>query len=395
MPKKQQPKQKKFATARKVVKLVAKALPATSATARALKFARVLKDPFAPASYGAQVPDPFPFPTVTHHIHQTSVLGFNGATTSGSALFLPNPLFSLIDLTGALNNNTSGATLSAVSATGMSRYSSTGATQYNMYSACSLNSIGNLYSQYRVVSWGLKISNLQPELSATGRIMIAFVPIGDEIPSYNTFAGYQRTDGSNLQAFTGVSINALCSSSVLQLPSALEFTVGDLLRSDIEVNGSYTSPDFWNFKSTQSYASPGTATNAGDDFIVNSTLGVANYGYKDPTRMNGGVGIVVYFEGLPATASNAFQVETIYHLEGQPVLSTTSSSVPIPSTKQEPCIGTGTDINYALSITNGVSGAVRMLKKGYAFLEENPSIKNGIYTAAKSFMRRSNRMQIE
>jgi hypothetical protein len=93
-----------------------------------------------------------------------------------------------------------------------------------LYGATSVTSLSNIFSSYRVVSWGIKISNLQPELSATGRIIISHVPIGDTVPSYNLLAG-NSLSGNALNTIVGMPITVLNSSSTLELPTAIEIAV--------------------------------------------------------------------------------------------------------------------------------------------------------------------------
>jgi hypothetical protein len=143
-------------------------------------FYRALSDPFHPNSLGCQVPDPFPFPTQTFHVHQTTILGASSGTVGG-AVFMPNPVFSMIDL---LNANNLATHPTAVTSTPMTVYSGINTNMAGcLYGAITSTSLNTVYSSYRVVSWGIKISNLQPELSATGRLMLAMVPIGDSVPS--------------------------------------------------------------------------------------------------------------------------------------------------------------------------------------------------------------------
>lgn len=77
-----------------------------------------------------------------------------------------------------------------------------------------------------MVSWGIKISNLQPELTATGRIIISHVPIGDTVPAYTNLSSTAIAPGSQiLTPITGMSPAVLMSSNTLELPTAIELSV--------------------------------------------------------------------------------------------------------------------------------------------------------------------------
>jgi hypothetical protein len=149
-------------------------------------FYKALHDPFHPSSLGCQVPDPFPFPTMTFHVHQTTVIGVPSGGTSASVAFLPNPVLSMIDLQHS-NNLT--ATNVSIYTTPMTTYNSTATSAGSaIYGAISPTALNSVYSDYRLVSWGIKVSNLQPELTATGRLIVAMLPLGNTIPSYPELA---------------------------------------------------------------------------------------------------------------------------------------------------------------------------------------------------------------
>jgi len=131
-------------------------------------FYKALVDPFAPASLGCQVPDPFPFPTQAFHVHQTTVVGSptSSSITSGAVAFLPNPVLSMIDLQHLSSLSSSNV---SIQSTPMTVYGSTGSTSANaIFGAITPNSLSSVFADYRVVSWGIKVSNLQPELSLLG-----------------------------------------------------------------------------------------------------------------------------------------------------------------------------------------------------------------------------------
>ncbi|APG76493.1 hypothetical protein 2 [Hubei tombus-like virus 33] len=346
-------------------------------------FLKALVSPFCPEAYGIRVPDPFPFPTVTHHLRQTTVLGAN-ATGSGAAIFLPSPVFSLIDV-GAVNGT--GAT---VQSTPFTRFNTVGATiPYFLFKSTTVGALNAIYGTYRVVSWGIKISNLQPELSATGRITIGMVPIGDSVPSENELVNTSILASSITPVF-GTPVSQLGSAGLLQLPSAQMFAVQNLLHGDLEVSGMYTNSSFWQFKTTDTQGNMYTSHTSGDSATRNTATGViATSGYKDPNRMMGGCAIAIYFEGVPASTVNAFQIETIYHIEGSPQISTSASTTPVPSGAEKSIVGTTDVVDQAMGVASKLENVFTFIDKGADFLNRSTAAFDQIAalgTAAKLLM---------
>jgi len=333
-------------------------------------FGLALTDPFNPSVLGCQVPDPYPFPTTTYHSHSTSIFGTTSTTTSGSFVFMPNPVISLIDLSGALNPTV--ITTRSLTSTPLNQfYNVSLQASSNYYGAAVPSDLASKFSEMRVVSWGIKISNLQPELAATGRIFIAQIPMGDTVPSYNGLVATNLNSG--VQGIFGVPVAALSSAAILNLPSSIELTVGDLLRGDVQVGGLYTNPSFWSFKTVVNSSVPATNYVAGDDFEVLNTGLVSSAGYKDLTRCVGGSSIVVYYEGFPTGTPNALQVEVIYHLEGQPQISSTVASTFVPSSKHTALFGSSAKVEEGMA-KSAASGLISFITKGTKFLNDNQSL---------------------
>lgn len=322
-----------------------------------------LVSPFCPEAYGTRVPDPFPFPTVTHHLRQTTVLGAAPGYTYGCAIFLPSPVFSIIDGTGLSGNK-------GVQATSMGAFGASGIQQHIYKSTTNVN-LNATYGSYRTVSWGIKISNLQPQLAATGRIFIAMIPIGDSVPSEPELSNSLDLIGT-LKPIFGTDVTVVSSSNILQLPSVQQFAVADFLHGDLEVSGMYTNSSFWQFKTTDTNGVPYALHRAGDSYQVTTGTGaISASGFKDPNRMPGGCAIVVYFEGLPSGATNAFSIESIYHLEGSPQLSGTSAATPVPSGAEKVIIGDTDIVDKAMGVASKLENVFTFITKGADFLNRN------------------------
>lgn len=328
-------------------------------------FQKALYDPFSPKSIGCQVPDPFCFPTVTYHLHQTTVLkGPTSNAGTGSVMFLPNPNFSMLDVSTAATLSTAN---SIVGSTPMVTY--TGATQ--AYRAIGISELFNKFGTYRVVSWGIKISNLQPELSATGRIIVAHVPIGNDIPSANVMNSVAVTNADYFTPVVGITPANLNSSSVIELPDAVEFAVQDLLHGDVEISGRYTNSTFWEFKSASLNDTAAAGIREGDDIVITDAGATVIAGLKDTTKCVGGTAIVVYIEGMPSTTANFLQVETIYHLEGTPSLGGSTNSALVPASAIKAHIGTTEEVEEAMVKASYPDMAYKFLTKGAQFLNDN------------------------
>lgn len=354
--------------------------PARSNDVRA-SFYRALTDPFDPNSMGCQVPDPFPFPTQTFHVHQTTVIGNNNSNGFGTVAFLPNPVLSMIDVT---KNNTLG-TSTVVQNTPFTAFATGSGPNSAIYGAVSPTALSSVFSDYRVVSWGIKISNLQPELSATGRLMVAMIPIGDTVPSYNELTS--MTNNAGLTSIFGMTPFVMATSNILELPTGFEVTVGDLLHGDLEIAGMYSNAEFWTFKTSVLSGTNVTGQIAGDSVSVISSTGTINQvGFKDMTRCKGGAAIVIYFEGMPQANTNCFQVETIYHLEGTPNFSTTANNALISSVARKECIGTTNVVEQVMAKASKVENAVSWIEKGANFLNQNKSTIFKIGSAAAAFL---------
>jgi len=280
----------------------------------------------------------------------------------------------MIDLT---HSNSLTSLAYSVQSTPMSPYSVTGTSPLSpLYGATTTGALAGLFTSYRVVSWGVKVSNLQPELTATGRLMYAYIPLGDTIPAASDLTNMQV---SPLPIMTGIPAAVLNSSAILDLPTAAEFTVGDMLHGDLQLSGMYTNSTFWSMKNTISVATNGT-NYMGDELSILGS-GVVSTGYKDDTRCVGGCAIVFYYEGIPLASglSSAFQFETIYHLEGSPALSTNTASVPVPSTKMKSNTGPMLAVESSMVVASNENNVIKWITKGANFLDKHrDDIKAGI-----------------
>jgi hypothetical protein len=353
-------------------------------------FVTALVRPFSPEVQGCRVPDPWSFPTVPYHLHSTSVVS-TAVYTAGSIMFLPNPLLSLIDLT-SLRLNTGSQIVSPGNSGLVQLNASSTTVGYSLYGASTPANLASVASTYRVVTWGIKISNLTPELAATGRLIFTYIPLTNTVPNIDAL-----TSGVNTNVTTNSSINLLNAltgsplldtSEILSLPTSFEIAVQDLLHGDLELAGKYTAPGFFEFRNTQAYGIVNSTYNEADDIVFAPATGLVSTalsGYKDPTSMHGSCAIVMRMEGMPP-ATNVLQIEMIYHLECQPQLALTNSqAIPVVSSPESIMpVGTTNIIEASMIATKDENKIVSWIRNGTDFLNRNrDDIVGGISSVAK------------
>lgn len=344
-----------------------KQMQSQPSNSQAAAFYRALSDPFNPSSMGCQVPDPFPFPTATFHVHQTTVIG-PATGTNGAVAFLPNPIFSMVDV-GRMESL---STRKSVTNTPFIQIGTDGQVSGCFYGAVSATALSNVFSTYRVVSWGIKVSNLQAELNATGRFFFAQIPIGDTIPSLRELLN--ATDSQISKSIFGVGANFLSTTDILEYPTAFELTVGDLMRGDVQIAGMYTNSSYWNFKTTQGYGVLKSGVSEGDSVSYNDSTGtIFTAGNKDPVRSTGASAIVMYYEGIPTAQAAALQIETIYHLEGTPNFNDVANGALVPSTMNRAIVGNQNVLETAMSKMT-IDNAVKFVQVGASFLNKANNI---------------------
>lgn len=330
------------------------------------RFASQLAQPFDPSAMGCRVPDPFSFPTATYHLHGNVVLA-SDVNGCGGLLFMPSPLLSMVDTSKASGGS---SIVTSSSFVDIGAAGTSGLT----YGATNSTGLGVVLATQRVVSWGIKITNLQPELSATGRIYVALYPACSNIPGEEMLNN--AASPINATYITSYCINqvptAVYNSAIENQPSGAQFGVQDLLHGDLQVVGSYTDPTYFKFKDVA------TMNNYSSTFVYGTEAlsgggTISNVGNSDVHNMTGGVAICVYYEGMPASTTKVLDIEYIYHLEGS-VAGASSKTSPVPSNQVASCVGTTVDIEKAMSAA-GRNFGLSWIDKGLAF------VNNGIQKA--------------
>lgn len=288
-----------------------------------LKLRMALRDPFDQRVDGVRMCDSFRFPTSTFKLHGTTSISTPAGSAGGSFALFPHPLLSYIDV----QSWTGG--LSTTSNTAMT---SLGASNPYFFGAATPSALAAVLSTYRVVACGFKIRVQTPQLSRTGRLMIAPIALTNACPPVDilTTIAIHNASGLSGRILGGVPVSAANTSSVLSLDGSFELSLPDMDRGDIQLIPKPCSSSYQDFHTARVAKNIVAGVDYDDGVIVSASGAITAGGITDPVDMSGHTGFLVHFEGVPVS-SPIFDVEYIFHLEGTPTIATASSGAPVPS----------------------------------------------------------------
>jgi len=290
-----------------------------------------LMNPFSKLALGARLPDEFSLPTATYHMHGRMAVQAVGTSSNCSFMFSGQPFQTFM----------CGQTTAAqFSASALSSY----AQNATLFYATTETTLATQFSSYRIVSSGVKIRGLQPLLGATGRIIVARVPVNTQLPGPTLLSGLAfSTPSLLLQNIVGIPLdsNNEIPVNILELPESGEFTLGQLATGEIAINNRICSSDAYRMHSTlgstvvNTTQAFGMALSSGDSY-ANTSASTESF---DTVISAGQTAILVRCEGLPPGANAdarlpVLDVEFIIHVEGVPTISTSSSALFVPATMQ-------------------------------------------------------------
>jgi len=284
-------------------------------------------NPFSTEARGVKNPDGFSFPTESRAIKaRVTITGLNSNMALG---LLPNPCLSMIDITLA------GGSATSVLATSLSAY----AANPQVYAGTTPTSMNSAYESFRVVSGGYKVRVQTPELSRTGTLICAPFIANRVVPGPNALINVALTSADAYSHMLGgINFTVANSAAILELPGAFEVSLADLGREDLILP----------FKpiSTQSGVFHGASFGAGYSATYNESDSTLSTGagaiypsgndMSDLTSCEGFCGWLLYADGYVSSNTPLFSLETVYHLEGVPVISTALGAVPVPDTAPPP-----------------------------------------------------------
>lgn len=336
------------------------------------RFCEAMVNPFAPTAKGAKVPDVYAFPTNTYAIQTSVLLGGAVGTTSFGLIALANPFCTLID-TGALSTL---LPTTVSSPGGMFNVGGGGVGAQAFWGLTTPGKMGGVASAFRFVSGGVRLRNLQPEMTATGRIYIACVPLANGgLPTYTllnnrnpTAAGYSAIIGN-----MGLSSPAILASAAIQeYPLSKDYTVGSLVGTgEIEVDFQVFHPNAFNFKSPSNSNAYNATLSEGDDAVFVAATGQVDpvTSDKESNQCDGTAAIIIWCEGFPASAGNApLEMDLIMHFETTPLQGpqTTASSagiVPVPTAMPTVCHGSTAAVEAAIAVANTPERIIREISQ--------------------------------
>jgi len=300
------------------------AVPGTGTAAYAL----ALRDPFHASSNGVRVPDMFSAPTVTARISKRFTVT-SDASGNVTLLCLPNATANAVVRQGVVS----------VGSSSWIDWAGNIINSYGLINTDPSNLTGKM-SNYRIVSWGVKVIDIASMTNASGTITVA-----KTCPTTNTFVPHQLAIGgaTNMNPnmtfarflgqagipYTGTGSTAIPdTASLVSLPEHKVYTGLELAQQGVQIRSKPITSDAFNFKNVgDSYY--------GDDPIPGVATGAIYVGDSSYARLNGWELITLGGTGFPAS-TNVLDVELVYHLEGTPSNQGTSG-VSLDGVVSSPC----------------------------------------------------------
>jgi hypothetical protein len=294
-----------------------------------------LQDPFDPRAMGCQLPDDYPFPTATYHLHCTVQATCPAAGGTMDAIILPSPTLTYLSLGDV--SSTNGYLGYPPSALG---------SGVSFGAMCSDTQLAGLGTCERVVAFGIKLKNNLNFSTVTGRIIVAPVIIPLDVFSnldqneINTNLCTSVANSSYLvqRIFQRLTGSANPSSGIEVLPGAIEFGLDELIGGEMLWSTRPVGPHGcdWRYTSNVTVTTTTLATLDPTDVVNTSGSVLPDSSPSQAADCGGLIGFLIHIEGAPA-GTTPILIETICHMEVQPK---PSGSVPTPSNnhKQHPAV---------------------------------------------------------
>lgn len=293
-----------------------KAKPHLAMSSETAKFAQALINPFHAEAFGARIPDLYSTPTIPLHCRNTITVTSGTAGAGSAVCFLPNPICTYLQLQGNITGQGIG---------------------YSIGPAAGMVPSGDLADQceeFRVVGFGLRISNLQPPGTAVGRILVTAIPGLNRLPNEQALSAEADTAATWTTLTTGAfglpGNSSGLFAGLANYPSTEIFTVQELMANDIIVNSHVTSADYYRFRpaegGTTGMILGGTQYYHAEDMMYNSATSAPNLTYAGTNKnldLTGLSCIIVQLEGVPNSAE-CLTIEVTLHMEAIPVNGVTS-----------------------------------------------------------------------
>jgi len=286
-------------------------------------YLELVTNPFNNLAFGAKVSDPFSRYTDAYKIHGEFKIIAPSGTTTAAYIFKPNPFLSVIDV-----QSWSGG-VSTSNATG---FTTLGTSSW--WAATTPTALASTMTNYRVVAHAVRIRLETNMNTATGRVIIARAPRCRSDPPYSASSANVFDWANQTSAFspiTSVPPNPLLNSPfMLELPESQEFSMLDLMGSDVTIvnkPNSFKAFDFSPCPTSDQFNGAGGRLD--EDTVFNSLGARVGGGVSD--NVEGWDDFYLYFDGLPSSSVPVANVEIIYHMEGTPAVSSATAITAVPS----------------------------------------------------------------
>jgi len=258
-----------------------------------------------------------------------NVTTFAQLATGGVAIHA-HPLVSVVDLTLASGGSAS------VGTSGMNIY----AANLWVHNFCTNAQLNSVVTRYRVVYLDTVLKIQTPELTRTGKIIIApFVETRTMPGTLALNATAMQVNSIAMQTMMGGMSQAIAfSSAILNMPGAKEYIANELGTKKIRIRCKPVSSNVQNFHSsinatTNDYSA--TASFGQNVTVVSATGVVSNADVDDVIDISGWSGAIIYWEGFPA-ATPTFEMCQELGIEGTPTVSSSTTGTgagisPIPA----------------------------------------------------------------
>jgi len=301
-----------------------------------------LTDGFNPKAVGARVPDMYSYPTTTYKLKGTFPLK-SDATSSCSVLLTGNPFLSMVDLT----------TSSVDASCPMFQYT----TSNWVYAAADPLNTWNSVANLRVVGVTYRIRNQLPVNTCTGRMITGTVPTVPCDLSVIDLQNYAVTNGAVLNKLLGFSesvsgnlVAGVGSATILNLPTSKDISLQQIMGNSTQYCVKPTSPNAFNFMSTNPNGDINSTQSTGGDVITTSATSAVVHVSSNRSIGDGGWdSLLINFEGVPASSTIAY-IDYIFHIEGTPQTAQSNATVPVPDANTPSRV----DINGFNSILSSV-----------------------------------------
>ncbi len=333
--------------------------PRNNMNADVRQFQLALRNPFDARAIGARVVDSYMTPTVTYHIRGTVSVTPNSSGECQMAM-LPSPVNTLV---APSSGNGGPGTLTT--SLGDFTQNTQGSTVAGGKYCFSPQSLADKLTEYRVVSWGIRLLAKDTAYNTKGKIFIAMVPTTDNAPSWAVLNNVTGTAASLGEYLIGMSLADI--NKIPNLPGVRCFSMQELLRGEVMVVGTPTHSSYYAFKgTTDNNLTPwNTGQYLMDEGVFNSSTGVmvnaTAQGRRDPASLRGGRAIIIWASGLP-TSGNAFDIEFIYHMEGTPNLASSNNYLQLVPSSMRSVTGSSALIEKCIGIASAASTLFQFVK---------------------------------